>query len=117
MLLVFSLGPLGSWRGDTAGRGCGEPMGWGRRLLSNPPLWTPSPTLEASAPCTPNSPAPPRTPINVVSSSLQVAVGSVNRKRSGPKPPCVHDWPEDGPVCDCQCWAPTGQDAESQFTR
>ena len=48
MLPVLSLGPLGSWQSDTAGSGCGEPMGWERRLLSNPPLWAPSPTLEAS---------------------------------------------------------------------
>lgn len=90
---------------------------WAGEVPAFNPLWTPSPTLEASAPCTLNFSSTPRTPINMVSSSLQVAVGSVNRKQSGPKPACVHDWPEDGPVCDCQCWAPTGQDAESQFTR
>lgn len=82
-----------------------------RILLSGLPHqpWRPHPTY-------PKFSGTPRTPIDEVSSSLQVAVGSVNRKRSGPKPDCVQDWPDDGPVCDCQCWVPTGQDAESQFT-
>lgn len=83
MLLVFSLGPLGSWRSDTAGRGLRRAMGWGRvpaLNLSGLPSHQPWRPLQPHVPQVLQHPL--RTPINMVSSSLQVAVPGSQQESS-----------------------------------
>lgn len=82
VLLVFSLGPLGMVKGHS------------RQWLRGADGLGEAPAFESSSrssltPTYPKFSGTPRTLTNVVSFSLQVAVGPVNRKQSGPKPDCT----------------------------